>query len=285
MRSKLFVPAARPEFFDKALGSDADALSFDLEDSVAADGKLAARTRLREFLTSDAVRATTKTIIVRVNAIDSPHFADDVAAFARDGIDLINLPKCESAAALHATGRAIADAARGNGRAAPMPLLVTIETPRALRCAAEIAGAHPSVAGLQVGLNDLFAPLGIERQHGGHVHAALWTIRLGAGEAGCFAYDGAWPYLADHDGLRAEAVIARSLGYSGKSCIHPSQIAVVNAVFGDAEASLERARRIVGQAREAGGRGAFALDGEMIDRPAIAQAQALLAAAREGSAR
>ena len=276
MRSKLFVPAARPDFFAKALATDADALSFDLEDSVAPEGKVAARERLRAFLLSDAARATAKTLIVRVNGPDTPFFDEDIATFAAAGLDLLNLPKCEDAETVRAAVAAIAAA----GNATPR-LLINIETPGALRRAAEIATAHPSVAGLQVGLNDLFAPLTIERDHAEHVHAALWTIRMAAGEAGCFAYDGAWPKLSDPDGFRAEAELARSLGYLGKSCIHPDQVALANAVFDDRAASLAEARRIIAAAAAAGERGAFALDGEMIDRPAIAQAQAVLATARE----
>ena len=276
MRSKLFVPATRPDFFAKALASEADALSFDLEDSVAPDGKVAARERLRAFLTSDAARATTKTLIVRVNGPDTPFFGGDIATFASARLDFLNLPKCEDAESVRAAVAVIAAA----GNATPR-LLINIETPRALRRAAEIATAHPSVAGLQVGLNDLFAPLAIERRHPEHVHAALWAIRMAAGEAGCFAYDGAWPMLSDPEGFRAEAELARSLGYLGKSCIHPDQVAFANAVFDDPAGSVAKAGRIVAAAAGAGERGAFALDGEMIDAPAIARARAVLATARE----
>lgn len=284
MRSKLFVPASRPDLFAKAAAGDADALSFDLEDAVPAEGKAAARVRLAEWLTSDAACAIRKTIIVRVNAPDTPFFIDDVTAFARDRVDLINLPKIADGAQMRGAAEAIATAARASDCTAPPRLLVTIETPRALARAAEIATAHPAVAGLQVGLNDLFAGLGIDRRRREHVHAALWAIRLAAGEAGCFAYDGAWPDIADADGFRAEADLARSLGYIGKSCIHPAQVALANAAFGVDAVTFERARRIVTEARaaEAAGRGAFALDGEMIDRPTIAQAEAILAASSAG---
>lgn len=269
MRSKLFVPCSRPEFFDKALASAADALSFDLEDSVPADGKAAARARLAVFLASDAVRGTPKRIIVRVNDPAGPDFTADIEAIRNCRIDLINLPKIEDApgviAAANATGRAIG-------------LLVNIETPHALMRAAAIANAHPRVAGLQVGLNDLFATLGADRRDSRAVHAALWQIRLGAAAAGIFAYDGAWPDLADEAGFRAEAGMAQALGYMGKSCIHPRQIVAANEVF---DHTLDRAvaRRLVAAAQAAAldGRGAFLFEGRMVDRPMIAQAQALLA--------
>ncbi|HEY0624568.1 CoA ester lyase [Sphingomonas sp.] len=269
MRSKLFVPCSRPEFFDKALVSAADALSFDLEDSVPADGKAAARARLAAFLGSDEALGTTKRIIVRVNDPTSPDFAADLDAIRNCRVDMINLPKVDDAPGVIAAANAID---------APTALLVNIETPRALLRAAGIAAAHPRVAGLQVGLNDLFATIGADRRDSRNVHAALWQIRLGAAAADVFAYDGAWPDLADEAGFRAEAELARALGYVGKSCIHPRQIIAANDTF---DRALDRAaaRRLVTAAQTAAldGRGAFLFEGRMVDRPMIAQAQALLA--------
>jgi citrate lyase subunit beta/citryl-CoA lyase len=153
-------------------------------------------------------------------------------------------------------------------------LLVNIESASGMARAATIARAHPRVTGLQVGLNDLFASLGIDRRDARHVHAALWAIRLAAGEAARRAYDGAWPDLADDDGFRAEAELARSLGYLGKSCIHPRQVAIANAVF-DRGDDLARAKRLLAAAAEAEmlGRGAFVFEGAMADAPAIAAAR------------
>lgn len=269
MRSKLFVPCSRPEFFDKALASAADALSFDLEDSVPADGKAAARERLADFLGSDAARQTAKRIIVRVNDPAGADFTADLAALRNRRVDMINLPKIEDASGVIAAANMID---------APADLLVNIETPRALAHAAEIASAHPRVAGLQAGLNDLFATLGADRRDPRNVHAALWQIRLGAAVADVFAYDGAWPDLADETGFRAEAEMARALGYLGKSCIHPSQIAAANDLF-DRALDVAAARRLVAAAHAAAldGRGAFLFEGRMVDRPMIAQAEALIA--------
>lgn len=270
MRSKLFVPCARPELFAKALAGDADALSFDLEDSVPEAGKSAARAALVEFLAAGAARASGKILIVRVNGFDTAHFAADIAALVGVSVDLVNLPKVEDAGAVLA---AVAAGIAG-------PLLLNIETAIGLRNAHAIAAAHPHVAGLQVGLNDLFAAMDIDRCDSRAVHAALWDVRMASGAAGCFAYDGAWPDLADMDGFRTEAEMARRLGYRGKSCIHPAQVGIANAVF-DADAALATARRIVAAAAaaDATGHGAFVVDGKMIDRPAIAQALAMIAAA------
>ncbi|WP_242153646.1 HpcH/HpaI aldolase/citrate lyase family protein [Sphingomonas sp. BAUL-RG-20F-R05-02] len=273
MRSKLFVPCSRPDFFAKALASEADALSFDLEDSVPADGKAVARERLRKVLQSDMVAASPKRMIVRVNAADTPHFADDLAALAGVRVDLLNLPKADAA---QAVCRAITrmDAARVTA-----DVLVNIEAAAGLANVAEIAGAHRRVVGVQVGLNDLFAALGMERHDQRHVHSALWAIRLGAAAAASpvFAYDGAWPDLRDDEGYRAEAQMARSLGYLGKSCIHPRQIAIANEIF-DRGSDLSRARRLLLAATSAAkaGHGAFVFEGAMVDEPALAAARALV---------
>lgn len=274
MRSKLFVPGARADFFEKALRGEADALSFDLEDSVPAEGKAAARAQVASFLRSDAARASAKTIIVRVNALDTPLFAQDLAALADAHVHLINVPKVEDVATAEAAAKWIA-AVRGEAR-----LLLNIETPRGLARAADIAVAHPAIAGLQVGLNDLFEPANIERRSPANVHAVLWQVRMAAAAANLFAYDGAWPDLHDMEGFRREAELARSLGFLGKSCIHPRQVPVANCAFDRGDAVAD-ARRIVDAAKAAtaAGRGAFLLDGRMIDAPAIAQAEAVLAAA------
>ena len=278
MRSKLFVPCSRADFFAKAVAGDADALSFDLEDAVADGDKAAARARLVEWLRSDAVASSAKRLIVRINAPDTPFFADDLAALAGVRLDLVNLPKAESPDVVRAVAARMDEAGIAAG------LLVNIESAGAISRAAAIACAHPRVMGLQVGLNDLFAPLGIDRHDARHVHAALWSIRLAAGEAACLAYDGAWPDLTDDDGFRAEAELARSLGYLGKSCIHPRQVAIANEVF-DRRDDVARARRLLAAAAEAeaGGRGAFVFEGAMADAPAIAAAREAVRRAGEAA--
>jgi len=275
MRSKLFVPGSRPELFAKALNGAADAISIDLEDAVPADRKDEARALVSDFLASEAAKASAKWLIVRVNALDSPHFEADLRAIAGlPALGLVNLPKPESAAEVQAALAAM-DAA---GIASQVGLLANIETPAALRRAAEIGAAHPRVAGLQLGLGDLFEPAGIDRRVPANVHAALFALSLAAAEAGVFCCDGAWPDVRDEAGFRAEAQMARSLGFIGKSCIHPSQVAVANEVFQPDAAELDRARRIVAAAEEAAaqGRAAFLVDGQMIDPPFLQRARQLL---------
>jgi citrate lyase beta subunit len=279
MRSKLFVPGARPELFAKALAGDADALSFDLEDSVPETRKAEARAAVAEFLRSPAVRAAAKVIVVRLNALDTPHFEADLQAVVQPTVALLNLPKVESAEDIRAAVAMLERVEAGNGVDRPIRLLATIETPRGLRLAAEIASAHPRVAGLQLGLADLFQPFCIDRGDAANVHATLYAMRMAAAEAGVFAWDAAFADIEDAEGFRAEASMARRLGYLGKSCIHPKQVALANDVFQPDAQEIAAARRIVAAAREAGaqGRGAFVVDGRMIDLPFLKRAEAILA--------
>jgi len=269
MRSKLFVPGSRPELFAKALAGAADALSFDLEDAVPEARKDEARAAVAQFVASGAARGAAKVLIVRVNAPGTPHFERDVAAFAGAGLALLNLPKIDTPDALRAAVARIGY---------EVPLLVNIETPRGLANAAAIAAADPRVAGLQLGLADLFEPQGIARRDAANVHAAQFALKMAAAQAGVFALDAAWGALDDPDGFAAEAAMARRLGFLGKSCIHPNQVAAANAAFAPGADELERARRIVAAARDAR-EGAFVVDGQMIDLPFLKRAQAVLAGA------
>ncbi len=279
MRSKLFVPGVRPELFAKALAGEADALSFDLEDSVPEARKGDARALVAAFVQSAAVLAASKLIVVRVNALDTGHLPADLAAIACPGVELVNLPKVESAQDVVAAVAMLEQAEAANGVSQPLRLLANIETPRGLRRAAEIASAHPRVIGLQLGLADLFEPFGIDRRDPANIHATMYAVRMAAAEAGVFAWDAAFANLADVEGFRAEAAMARRLGYAGKSCIHPTQVALANAAFMPNADEIAAARRIVaaaGQASDAG-RGAFVVDGHMVDMPFLKRAQALLA--------
>ncbi len=277
MRSKLFVPGIRPELFSKALASAADAISFDLEDAVPESGKDKARSEVGQFLRSTEALRSDKLIIVRVNPLGSPHFAADLQALEGSAATMVNLPKPLGAADVLAALEAM-DAA---GLAGDTALLANIETPGALRRAAEIAAAHPRVAGLQLGLGDLFEPAGIDRRTPANVHAAMFLLALAAAESGVFCCDGAFPDIKDADGFRAEASMARALGFIGKSCIHPSQIAAANEIFQPDPSQLDQARRIVAAADAAIllGHAAFMVDGQMIDPPFLQRARRLLLAA------
>jgi citrate lyase subunit beta/citryl-CoA lyase len=283
MRSKLFVPGSRPALFAKALAGDADLLSFDLEDAVAGDDKATARQQVAAFLRSAPHRAAGKQVVVRVNAWNSSAWEDDLRAMLSLDIDLLNLPKIESADQLRQAMSEIDAIEARLGVRRSVGILVNIETPRALRHAAKIALAHPRIRGLQLGLGDLFEPHGIRRTDLRNVHAAQYALRMAAAEAGAFAYDAAFPGLEDEAGFRAEADAARALGFAGKSCVHPRQVAWANDVFAPSAEEVEAARRTV-EAASGGDMGAYAVDGRMVDAPFLARARAVLAAAERGRA-
>ncbi|HEX4763587.1 MAG TPA: CoA ester lyase [Usitatibacter sp.] len=281
MRSKLFVPASRPELFAKALAGEADALSFDLEDAVDEQRKDMARAELAKFLRGLPPN-TGKVIIVRVNGLDTPHFERDIEAIVGAGVDIVNLPKPESPDDVRACAAAMLKAER-KSRAEPADILANIESPRALRLAAEIACASPRVVGLQVGWGDLIEPLDIDRYNPAVIQQLLVQVRIAAGEAGIWAYDGAYANFKDPEGYRREAEVARRLGYLGKSAIHPTQVPIANEVFRPTDDEIAHSLKVVeaAEAAAAKGVGAFTVNGRMVDAPFVRRAEAILALARK----
>lgn len=282
MRSKLFVPGSRTELFSKAFASDADAISIDLEDAVVEERKAEARMAVGRWLQQPECASTDKLIIVRVNAMDTPHFAQDVAAVVQPGLDILNLPKPDSADAVREAAQMIALAEKANGVTQPVRILLNIESPKALRHAASLAQADPRVMGLQVGLGDLFEPLGIDRREIAAVQQVLLAVRMAAGEAGIDAYDGAFANVRDTEGFLAEAQMARRLGLSGKSCIHPSQVVLANQAFRPTDAEIGHALKVVETAAQyaATGQGAYLVNGQMVDAPFLRRAQSIVAIAQ-----
>lgn len=278
MRSKLFVPGSRPELFAKALASAADAISIDIEDAVEESQKARARDAVAAFLSQRNWEDDGKLLIVRVNAISTRHFASDIAALVGPGIDLINLPMAESADDVRAAVDQIEQLEKARCLQHPIKLMINIETPRALRRAAEIASVSPRVVGLQLGLADLFEPLGIDRSNAAAVQHVQVQMRLAAGEAGVWAYDAAYANVRDIEGYAREADVARRLGYMGKSCIHPSQIAAANSAFQPSPAEIAHAARVVAAGKDAtaNGIGAYMVDGRMVDAPFARRAEAVL---------
>jgi citrate lyase subunit beta/citryl-CoA lyase len=282
MRSKLFVPGSRPELFAKAMASEADGLSFDLEDAVDESMKGKAREEVARFLRS-LPPDHGKTIIVRVNGLDTPHFEADIRAITGPGLDIVNLPKPDTADDVKACARAMNEAEREARVSVPAAILVNIETPMAYRLAANLAGASPRVIGLQAGWGDLIEPLDVDRYNLSMIETLLLHIRIAAGESGVWAYDGAWANIKDMEGMKREAEASRRLGYLGKSCIHPTQVAVVNSVFRPTDAEISHSLQVVEAARGAAARGvgAYTVNGRMVDAPFVRRAEAILVLARK----
>jgi citrate lyase subunit beta / citryl-CoA lyase len=280
VRSKLFVPGSRPELFAKAVAGDADALSFDLEDAVDESRKAEARRELAQFLRALPANHG-KTIIVRVNGLETVHFEADLEAVVGTGLDIVNLPKAESRDDVRACASMLTKFERRAG-IDPIDIMPNIESARALRLAAEIATASPRVVGLQAGWADLIEPLGIDRYNPAVIEAIQLQIRIAAGEAGIWACDGAFANIGDPEGYRREAEAARRLGFIGKSAIHPSQVPIANAVFRPTDEEIAHALKVIEAAKVNAERGvgAFTVDGKMVDAPFVRRAEAILEIAR-----
>jgi citrate lyase beta subunit len=263
-RSLLFAPGNDERKLEEALAAGADAVVADLEDAVPATEKEAARTVARRVL-GDA--ATASLVAVRVNAAGTEHWGADLQAVADLELDALVLPK------------ATPEAVGALGPDGP-PVVAIVETALGVRHAYETARL-PRVAALVLGAVDLGLELGLEpRADGQEVLYARSRLVLESAAAGLRSpFDLVHVDTRDDEGLEAEARLARSLGFRGKACIHPAQVAIVNRVFSPTGEERERARRVV-EAYERGladGRGAVALDGEMIDLPVVERARRILA--------
>jgi citrate lyase beta subunit len=263
-RSLLFAPGNDERKLEEALAAGADAVVADLEDAVPAAEKEAARTVARRVL-GDA--ATASLVAMRVNAAGTEHWGADLQAVADLELDALVLPK------------ATPEAVGALGPDGP-PVVAIVETALGVRHAYETARL-PRVAALVLGAVDLGLELGLEpRADGQEVLYARSRLVLESAAAGLRSpFDLVHVDTRDDEGLEAEARLARSLGFRGKACIHPAQVAIVNRVFSPTGEERERARRVV-EAYERGladGRGAVALDGEMIDLPVVERARRILA--------
>ena len=224
-RSKLFLSGDRLDELDAALQAQADALSIDLEDGVADGGKADAREQVAALLRQ---RRLPCQVWVRVNGLHSGQTVADVLALSGAHVDVINLPKVESTADLAVLEHLLAHIEVGQGRF--IALVPTIESARGLRKAARIAAASPRVLALQMGAGDLAATTGMNR-HGPGMDGLRAALSLAAAEAGKPALDSTSPALADLASFEADAVVARGLGFQGKSCMRAAQVAVAHQVF------------------------------------------------------
>lgn len=259
--SYLFVPADRPQRYAKALASGAEAVIVDLEDAVAPADKEAARDALARWL--DAPDETGR-VVVRVNGADSPWFEADRALVTRSArVAAVMLPKADGASPWAAL----------DGK----PTIALVETAAGIAALESVAGA-PGVVRLAFGSIDLQLDLGVE----GDDDALLYfrsRLVLASRLAGLPApVDGVCTSIDDAQALAAHVRRARRLGFGAQLCIHPSQVAAVNAGFRPSAEQLDWARRVIAAAAGAGG-AAVAVDGKMVDRPVLGRAQALLDAA------
>ncbi len=275
-RSALYVPATNQRALEKANDLAADALIFDLEDSVAPDAKVEARDRAVAAASSDGYGH--REVTIRVNGIGTPWHADDVRAAAGAGPHAVVVPKVASAADVHAAEAALEAAG------APERTLIwgMLETPAAVLHAEEIATASERLTVLVMGTNDLARVLHAVDQPGRQpLLVALQLCLLAARAAGKVLLDGVYNDVADAAGFEVECSQARDLGFDGKTLVHPSQVEPCNRLFAPSGEELARARRIIEAFEEAErlGRGVVTVDGRMVERLHVDQARRTLAQA------
>lgn len=276
LRSLLFVPGDRPDRMEKALLAGADALILDLEDSVAPAAKGEARRNVAAFLNAHSETS----LWVRINPLDGPEAERDLAAILPSHPDGIVLPKAEGGASVAELARRLTD----HGNATALILPIATETPAAIFQLGSFAGAK-RLAGLTWGAEDLPAAIGAaaSREPDGRYTPPYELVRslclFGAAAAGVAPIETVYPAFRDLEGLAAYAGRARRDGFTGMMAIHPDQVAVINAAFTPTEAELAHARAVIAAFEANPGAGALSLDGRMIDRPHLVQAQRTLAAA------
>jgi citrate lyase subunit beta/citryl-CoA lyase len=283
-RSKLFVPGNRPEIMRKAAQTQADMLSLDLEDAVPPAQKVQARADVAAFVADPAHRA--KEIVVRINARDTGLMVADLLAIGAARPHLINVPKVEDERDLHLADDLLAHIEAEHGwPIGGIGLMPTLESPRGIRRAAQLCGTCPRVVAVQFGMGDLRARTGMSTAIE-HLRPVRAQIMLAAAEAGIDALDGAYPDITDLAGFMADATEANSLGFRGKSCIHPSQIEACNSAFGPSEAEIEDARALLLAFDEAQSRGVGAIRfrGRLVDEVHRIDAHRLLGLAGRGDA-
>jgi citrate lyase subunit beta/citryl-CoA lyase len=288
MRSLMFVPAHRERMVQRALGlgefgaSALDVAILDLEDGVPPASKDEARRLIADVLGRDPRGAAVPLRFVRIRRALSDDGAADLDAVVRPGLAGIMAPKVRRqdevewmADRLDALER---DAKIAHGTVRIIP---SIESAAALLEAPRIAKASDRVVGLAFGSEDFALDLGLPTKREGEAADLLYARSatvVAAVSAGKSSFDGIWPDIEDAAGLRADTLRARRLGFSGKTLIHPDQIALVNEIFNPTAAEVEEARRVVRAFDEAlaRGEGAVALDGQMLDAPVVDRARRVL---------
>ena len=271
-RSALYMPASNPRAIAKARTLDCDVVILDLEDAVAADEKAGARDRVVEAVRDGGFGA--RELVVRVNGLDTPWYADDIAAVHASGIVAVLVPKVSSVADLIAVRASL-------GEDGPT-IWAMIETCAAILAlpALSAAAAETRLTALIAGTNDLAKEmrcrLGVDRMP---LIPALTATVMAARAAGIVALDGVCNALDDPTRFAAECTQGAMLGFDGKTLIHPSQIDAANAGFGPGEDELAWARAIVAAFAkpENADKGVIRLDGQMVERLHLAEAEAMLA--------
>jgi citrate lyase beta subunit len=275
-RSVLYLPASNPRAIEKARGLNADAVILDLEDAVAPDAKSEARHAAVAALTTGGFSAR---VGVRVNGLDTPWGADDLAALTGLAPAFVVAPKIESPEAVREVAARLP---------AGVALWIMIETPLSVLRLDSIAGAGAPLAALMLGINDFGERMNLvldsDREP---LKPWLATVVAAARGHGLLAIDGVVNATDDADRLRAECLQGRAFGFDGKSLIHPAQIDAANAAFSPTPEEVAKAREVVAAfaGAEAEGKGAIRVGYRMVERLHLDAAHRLLARHEAASTR
>lgn len=283
-RSLLFVPASSERFLARAQNAQADSLIFDLEDAVAPERKALARETLKDVLSDSGFERFERT--VRINALDTPYFLDDVLAMVEAGADGLVVPKTSTPEGIRFVDKLVSLAEERAGQApGSVALLPLIEQPQAIGNAFSLAQASPRLAGMAFGHGDFSLAMGIQAgpSSDGIVLHTRCQVVTAAKAAGIVPIDNVYLDIPDVEGLVAETRQGKHLGYEGKACIHPSQIEPVNAVYTPGPEEVAYARDLLAafDGAVAEGKGAVAFRGRMIDGPIADRERMVLERARK----
>ena len=275
LRSLLFAPAVRPDFIAKLPERGADAVVVDCEDATPAGAKDLARQHVREHVPALAEKCK---VTVRVNAVASEWFADDINDGVVPEVAAIVVPKIDSVDALNTVSAAL----EGNGLG-HIGVIAGIETGLGV-ADARLLLAHERVVAAYFGAEDFIADMGgIRTASNEEVLYARSAVALAARLGGVPLLDQVVTDFRDDDRFIAECAQARAIGYSGKLCIHPGQVALANAAFIPSADEVDRARRLLEVYEKATSEGLAAIDfeGQMVDEPLAVQARRIIATADE----
>jgi len=272
-RSFLYMPGSKERALEKARRLPADALIFDLEDAVAPSEKVRARDLVGASV--EAGGYGDRLVLIRINGLETEWGAADLARACAAGPDGILLPKVERPEhLLEAEARM-----RAHGAPAATRLWAMIETPRGMLNAVSIAAAHPRLAGLVLGTNDLLKDLGAAHTPDRlPLLTGLGLCLLAARAEGIACIDGVHNAFRDDDGLRATCIQGRDMGFDGKTLIHPAQLEIANEIFAPSPEAVAEARAEVAafEGAHARGEGVAVLDGRIVENLHVVAARRLL---------
>lgn len=270
----MFVPGNNPGMMADAHIYGPDSIMLDLEDSVTMSEKDTARLLVYNALKSIDYGDTE--MVVRINPLNTPYGKKDIEAVVKAGVDVIRMPKTETAEEVKEVEAEIERVEKEIGCLGRTKIMAAIESTLGVVNAYAIATASKRMMGIALGAEDYSANLKTQRTPGGEeLRLARETIVVAARAAGIDALDTVYSNLNDMETFRKEVEFIKTLGFDGKSIINPRQIEVVNEVFAPSAKAIEKARTIIAAIKEAErkGSGVIAVNGKMVDRPVVIRAQ------------